>query len=176
MAEMNTDTQTRAHGGARRSKKLSTRVDMTPMVDLGFLLITFFMLTTTMMQPRVTKLVMPANDGKQMPLSASKALTVLLGPDNRIAFYESNGEENAPHPQDIRPTTYAEASGIGDIIRRKQQLLAAAGHPGDLMLIIKPTTTSTYKNTVALIDEVSINRVDRYVFMDIAPWETQYFQ
>ncbi|PUZ28198.1 biopolymer transporter ExbD [Chitinophaga parva] len=176
MAGMNTNTQTRSRGGVRRSKKLSTRVDMTPMVDLGFLLITFFMLTTTMAKPRVTNLLMPASDGKQMPLSASKALTVLLGPDNRIAFYESNGEETAPHPQDIHNTTYAEATGIGDIIRRKQKLLAAAGHPGDLMLLIKPASSSTYKNAVDLLDEVSINRVHRYAFMDIAPWEAQYFQ
>ncbi|PUZ20527.1 outer membrane transport energization protein ExbD [Chitinophaga costaii] len=176
MAEMNTNTQTHARGGGQRSKKLSTRVDMTPMVDLGFLLITFFMLTTSLAKARVTNLIMPANDGQQMPLSASKALTVLLGPDSRIAFYESNGEETAPHPQDIHTTTYAEASGIGSVIRRKQALLAAAGKPGELMVLIKPTTQSNYKNAVDLLDELSINRVNRYAFMDISTWEAGYFQ
>lgn len=175
MAEMNTNTQTRSYGGAKRSKKLSTRVDMTPMVDLGFLLITFFMLTTTMVQAKVTTLFMPVNDGKQMPLSASKALTVLLGPNNTIAYYESNGEETAPHPQDIHPTSYAESSGIGEIIRRKQQLLADAGKKGELMLLIKPDARANYKNAVDLLDEVSINAVKRYAFMDIAPWESAYF-
>ncbi|HEY0272962.1 MAG TPA: biopolymer transporter ExbD, partial [Chitinophaga sp.] len=105
-----------------------------------------------------------------------KALTVLPGPDNRIAYYESNGEETVSHPQDIHPTTYAEATGIGEIIRRKQALLAAAGKRGELMVLIKPANGASYKNAVDLLDEMSINRVERYAFMDIAGWEAGYFR
>src|ERR1044071_4850363 len=77
--------------GVKKAKKLSTRVDMTPMVDLGFLLITFFIFTTTMQTPSTMKLNMPKDTKKeeeQNKAKASGALTILLGKDNHVFYYE----------------------------------------------------------------------------------------
>ena len=78
-------------GGKKRSKKMSTRVDLTPMVDLGFLLITFFMLTTTLAKPQIMALVMPEKDIKKEdvePVKESKVLTLMLGANDKVYWYE----------------------------------------------------------------------------------------
>src|SRR5512133_3530913 len=77
--------------GVKKAKKLSTRVDMTPMVDLGFLLITFFIFTTTMSTPSTMKLFMPKDEKDPKNLTEIKesgALTIMLGKDNGLYYYE----------------------------------------------------------------------------------------
>src|SRR5437870_12175638 len=76
--------------GGVRAKKMSTRIDMTPMVDLGFLLVTFFILTTTMQKPKAMTVVMPdptKDTTQQTKLRASEAMTVLLGSNDHIFYY-----------------------------------------------------------------------------------------
>ena len=76
--------------GVKKAKKLSTRVDMTPMVDLGFLLITFFIFTTTMSSPKAMNLNMPKDTKNQEELNKAKesgALTIMLGKDNSVFYY-----------------------------------------------------------------------------------------
>ncbi|MBO9731822.1 MAG: biopolymer transporter ExbD [Chitinophaga sp.] len=172
MAEINTSEK----GGGRgtRSSKKSTRVDMTPMVDLGFLLITFFMLTTTMAQPKTMDLVMP-KDGPPMPLPDKKALTIVLGPDNKIAWYEGIGTDPAMPPQ-IHYTSYANHAGIRDVIIDKKNTVQQAFQKNELMVLIKADRHSNYKNVVDIMDEMLINQVDRYAVVDITPAEEQYFR
>src|SRR5476649_2766062 len=83
MAELN---QSPAHTGGRTSKKLSTRVDLTAMVDLAFLLVTFFMLTTRLSKPVAQRLAMPV-DGEPVPVAASHTVTVCLGKNDQIVYY-----------------------------------------------------------------------------------------
>lgn len=178
MAEINT-AETSDKPGVRRSKKLSTRVDLTPMVDLGFLLITFFIFTTTLSQPAVTDLFMPDDTKPASPINVgnSAALTVLPLEGNKVFYY--HGEMNeALATGAFGVTTYALKDGIGQVIRDKQVAMdrIKAGFRKDLTLMIKPAPESSYQNMVDLIDEVQINGLKHYALMDITEEEKRVVQ
>ncbi|MDQ2751883.1 MAG: biopolymer transporter ExbD [Bacteroidota bacterium] len=152
--------------GVKKGKKLSTRVDMTPMVDLGFLLITFFIFTTTISQPTTLKLNLPQdikNPEEQTKTKASGALTIMLGKDNNVFYYEG---ELAPGASNFKSTNFKDVRNV--IIAKKEST-----KPDDFMVVIKPDDESTYKNVVDLLDEMTINVVKRYALVDISPAEEQ---
>ena len=150
--------------GVKKSKKLSTRVDLTPMVDLGFLLITFFIFTTTMSQPTAMKLFLPKDTEKpeeQNKLKESAALTIMPGKNNQVYYYEGLD------PSKIQASNF---KAIRDEILDKKRRT----DPKDFMVIIKPTQDATYKNTVDLLDEMTIDEVKRYALVDITPDEYKF--
>src|SRR5215210_5252552 len=103
--------------GVKKAKKLSTRVDMTPMVDLGFLLITFFIFTATMSTPNTMRLIMPKdekNPEDQTEVKESGALTILMGKGNGVYYYEG---QLKPDGSNFMSTNYAE---IRNIIQKKR--------------------------------------------------------
>jgi biopolymer transport protein ExbD len=157
------------------SRKLSVRIDMTPMVDLGFLLITFFIFTTTMAEKRAMKLVVPTLDGSPTNLAASKALTILLGGSNKLYAYEGSWED-AVRSHKIITTDYSAYNGIGKLIREKQQQLQQTDREGKdgLVLLIKPTGKATYKNVIDVLDEAVINNVKKQVLVDASPDEALF--
>jgi len=163
MAEM--DTSGGGHKkkgpGVKKGKKQSTRVDLTPMVDLGFLLITFFIFTTTMSQPTAMKLNLPKDTDKpdeQNKLKESAALTVMPAKNNQVYYYEGLD------PTKIQSSNF---KAIRDVILDKKKRT----DPKDFMVIIKPTQDATYKNTVDMLDEMKIDDVKRYALVDITPDE-----
>jgi len=150
--------------GVKKGKKLSTRVDLTPMVDLGFLLITFFIFTTTMSSPTALKLNLPKDTEKpdeQNKLKESAALTVMPSKANYVYYYEGLD------PSKLQQTTF---KGVRDIILDKKRRT----DPKDFMVIIKPTQDATYKNTVDMLDEMTIDEVKRYALVDITPDEYKF--
>jgi len=174
--------------GVKKAKKLSTRVDMTPMVDLGFLLITFFIFTSTMSTPTTMALNMPKDEKdpqKQNEAKASGALTLMLGKNDQIFYYAG---ELAPDGSNFKSTNF---KGIRDIIIDKKKQVVANhvhysqcdairarnnGDPNscrdrDFVVVIKPNEEATYKNTVDALDEMTINGVKRYALVDISPVE-----
>lgn len=165
MAEMNTGSEQGSHKGGHRSKKLSTRVDMTPMVDLGFLLITFFMLTTSLSKPKTMDLIMPAKDGPPSQLQESKALTIILGANDKIIYYEGMSD----NPK-IMHSSYANSKGIRDVIATKHKEV------NDLMVLIKADNNANYKNVVDIMDEILINHVSRYAMVDITSEEKTFLK
>jgi biopolymer transport protein ExbD len=182
--------------GVKKAKKLSTRVDMTPMVDLGFLLITFFIFTATMKSPTVMDLNMPKESDKkdETKIKQSGALTILLGKDKNVYYYEGElTEENA--------STIFQRSNIDDIrkeiIKKKGEVIKAHQHDDkcdsiklkaknkvpqdinwekadldrDFVVVIKADADATYKNTVDILDEMTINAVKRYAMVKISDTE-----
>jgi biopolymer transport protein ExbD len=166
MAEMDTSSGGghKKGPGVKKPKKLSTRVDLTPMVDLGFLLITFFIFTTTMSQPTAMKLFLPKDTEKpedQNKLKESAALTIMPGKQNQVYFYEGLD------PTKIQASNF---KAIRDEILDKKRRV----DPKDFMVIIKPTQDASYKNVVDLLDEMTIDEVKRYALVDITPDEYKF--
>ena len=183
--------------GVKKAKKLSTRVDMTPMVDLGFLLITFFIFTATLSSPVAMDLNMPKDTEKvdeQNKIKQSGSLTILLGKNDQVYYYEGELlEENASSV--FKQTTF---KGIRDIIiKKKQQVIRdykpeakdeeikqkakargdkdweKAALDRDFFVVIKPNAEATYKNTVDILDEMTINNVKRFAMVKISDTEQE---
>lgn len=150
MAEMDTSGGGHKKGpGVKKAVKKSTRVDLTPMVDLGFLLITFFVFTTTMNQATAMKMNEPKDTkDDQKEVKASGAMTILLGKGNQVYYY--NGLLEADKlSQQFKSTDFKEIRKL--IVDKKK-----ATNPDDLMYIIKAADSSTFKNSMNIIDEMTI--------------------
>lgn len=152
--------------GVKKAKKASTRVDLTPMVDLGFLLITFFIFTTTISQPTAMKLFLPKDTDKpeeQNKAKESGALTLLLGKNNNVYYYEGQLAEQGANFQS------STMKKVRDIIINKKR----STPKDDLVIVIKPSEESTYKDVVDILDEMTINDITRYALVDISDVEGQ---
>jgi len=155
--------------GVKKSKKLSTRVDLTPMVDLGFLLITFFIFTTTMSQPTGMKLNLPKDTDKpeeQNKVKESGVLTLLLGKNDQVYYYEGT---LAPDASNFKSSNFKEIRN--EILSKKKST-----NPADFVVVIKPDKDCTYKNVVDMLDEMLINDVKRYATVEISDVEYQLIQ
>jgi biopolymer transport protein ExbD len=183
--------------GVKKAKKLSTRVDMTPMVDLGFLLITFFVFTATMTTPTTLDLNMPKDikdEKDQTEAKESGVLTILLGKGNQVYYYEGKLTVDESG-NNFNQTTF---KGIRDVILKKkadvisrhvhdetckktQEKAKEKGDPlwedackeRDFIVVIKPDEEATYRNTVDILDEMTIDQVKTYAMVKILPQEIE---
>ena len=182
--------------GKSKQKKFAVRVDFTPMVDMNRLLITFFMLCTTLSKPQTMEISMPSNDKsiteqQKSMVKASQAITLLLGADNKLYYYE--GEPNYKDYTSLKETSYT-PDGIRSILLQKN--VAAVNKVRALKLqkldlkiseeeyrkqvseiksgkdtptvIIKATDDASYKNLIDALDEMQICNIGKYVITDIA--------
>lgn len=162
MAEIENQTNQRKLSSKYLHKK-NIRVDLTPMVDLGFLLITFFIFTTTLAKPTVMKLYMPDDkNGPGDPVCASCVLTVFPAKDNSILFYEGDAGPNTV----LKKSNYSEDGIRQVILQKKKSVMMVRGTLDDFVLIIKPLPESSFQNFVDLLDEVAINNVKHYYISD----------
>ncbi|MGB3453466.1 MAG: biopolymer transporter ExbD [Moheibacter sp.] len=158
-----------------RVKKQSTNVDMTPLADLGFLLITFFMFTTTFSKPNVMGLNMPPKqdqkDKTETPeIDISNSISIILGGDNKIYWHQQE-------QQDLNPETLVETDYSKDGIRK--EILIARKKAKDeekFTVIIKPTDDSNYENLVNVLDEMEITQSTRYGIVDPSPNELSVYE
>jgi biopolymer transport protein ExbD len=183
-----------------KPKKMSTRVDFTPMCDLGFLLITFFMLTTSMTKPQTMEIAMPSKKkvdvAEQTTIKASKAVTIILGKNNKVFYYEGT-RENDVDPK-VTTTDYNKESGVRKYLiqrnyanvikvidlkkdlREKKLTEDAFNKKKDLILgdkdspivLIKATDESSYANLIDILDEMAIANIGRYAIIDVTPFDT----
>jgi biopolymer transport protein ExbD len=191
--------------GVKKAKKLSTRVDMTPMVDLGFLLITFFIFTATMRSPTTLDLNMPkeTDEKDETKIKQSGALTILLGKDDHVYYYEGElSQENAS--TSFKSATFKDIRDV--IIKKRLEVIRDHKHDDkceeikqkaktkalekgdksnkwetadldrDFVVVIKPDADATYKNTVDILDEMTINAVKRYAMVKISDTEKELIQ
>lgn len=183
--------------GKSKQKKKNVRVDFTPMVDMNMLLITFFMLCTSLVKPQTMELSMPSNDKNiqdqdRSEVKASQALTLLLVEDNKIYYYE--GMANTEDPKFLKETDYS-ANGLRAMLQRKNvnalakkaeldqkklamqisdadykaELSKIKGADGTPTVIIRALKKATYKNLVDALDEMQICAVGKYVIDKIGP-------
>ncbi|HEY0091056.1 MAG TPA: biopolymer transporter ExbD [Flavobacterium sp.] len=179
MAELNTGDAGGKKGSKKvRSKKLNSKVDLTAMVDLAFLLITFFMLTTSLSKPQSMDLGLPDKDedptkNKDVKVDENRTMTILLGDNNTMKYYM--GILNTPMaPKDI---TYGKAGIRAELLKRKKAVLEYTGNKDKgLIVIIKPSKKANYRNLVDILDEMAIVDVPTYAIVDILPEETQILE
>ncbi len=182
----------------RRSKKLSTRVDFTPMVDLGFLLITFFMLATTLNKPQTMEIALPSKDksaeDEQSVVKASRAITLLLDKNNAVYYYEGTRENEIDpvlYKTNFSPTglrqfllkrNYEVMSKIRELKADRerlklsdkefdQRLTAIKSDKSAPIVLIKATNESVYRNLIDALDEMAICNIERYAIDDISPFD-----
>lgn len=200
MADIPIEGQGKKKKGGKKVKRLSTRIDMTPMVDLAFLLITFFMLTTTLIKPQTMEIAMPSKEkvkeDEQTQVKASRAITVILAKNNKVFYYEGTREgEVDPKVQvtdfsskgirnfliqknidvmqkieELKKEKIAKDLPDSTFERRKTEIMGDKKAP---IVIIKATDEASYKNLIDILDEMAITNIGRYAIVDITPYDLE---
>lgn len=145
-------------GGKVRVKKQSTKIDMTPMVDLAFLLLTFFILTTTFNKPKTMELTMPdkvKDESEQTKINQDDILNLVLGENNKIYWW-------------IGLTPPAKVTNYSKDGVRKLLIEQTNANP-KMMILIKPQDESRYDNMVDILDEMEITNMKRYAIVEFTP-------
>jgi biopolymer transport protein ExbD len=195
MAELQVEDKGKK-GKKPKQKKHSSRVDLTPMVDLGFLLITFFMLTTSMLKPQTMEISVPSKDKvleeDQNKVKASQAITILLAKENKL-FYYFGTQENGIDPEVIE-TDYSseglrkmlfqknfDVNKAVDELKKEKKKMAEEDYKNKLsdlrsvktapVIMIKAADDANYKNLVDILDEMNISNIARYAIVDITPYD-----
>jgi biopolymer transport protein ExbD len=179
MAELNTDDGGGKKGGKVRSKKSNSKVDLTAMVDLAFLLITFFMLTTTLSKPQSMSLGLPDKEDdptdKPIKVDENRTLTVLLGDNNKMVYYMGLLATPIAGPTDI---SYGKEGIRKELLKRKTSVVEYTGSKDKgLIVIIKPSKKSNYRNLVDILDEMAIVGVpSNAIVNDFSPEELKLLE
>lgn len=163
MAELGGGGGGKKKGGKVRAKKTSTRIDMTPMVDLAFLLLTFFVMTTTLNKPQTMEITMPEKPkpGDEMPeINEKNVLTLVLGEDDKVYWYMG-----ITNPE-VKVSNFS-ATGIRKVLVAKKAELPK------LVVLIKAMDESKYKNMVDIMDEMNISAMQRFALVDITDTDVQ---
>jgi biopolymer transport protein ExbD len=164
MAELTASTANTT--GKYRRKQLSTRIDLTAMVDLAFLLITFFILTTTLSKSKMFSVAMPDNEGRSEPISEKRTMTICLGKNDQVVSFLGMTEKPLTEP---KISNYDKDGIRKAIIDLKDQVKKSTGK--DVFLLIKPAEHSNYQNLVNTLDELHIAGATGYAIVDITPKE-----
>lgn len=148
-------------------KRISTKVDLTAMVDLGFFLITFFMMATTMYKPKVMEINHPVDSPDPQNLPLLKTITLMLGNNNKVYYYFSTSETKNINDMVLDSTDYS-FKGIRKVLKdRIAFVIEKHGIEAkeDLFVLIKPLPTSSLKNTVYILDEMSILKIKSFALL-----------
>lgn len=189
MADISNNSNTTSNN--RKSGRKIPKLDMTPMVDLAFLLLTFFVLTATFNQPKTLKLVLPSKERGCGPhVNHHYGITLIMGDSNRLYWYKGR----LSNDKELNQISY-ETSGLRSVLRTynsaviqemnkineelrkdknsnqsianaKQKMTALYQNPEALVVVVKNQGKATYKNVVDIVDELKINQVASYFIVD----------
>jgi biopolymer transport protein ExbD len=197
MAEINTGGGGHKKGGKKRSKKASTRVDLTPMVDLGFLLITFFMLATTLIKPQTMEINLPRNDKiakkDETKVKMSKAITIILGKNNKVFYYFGETDPKTHLDPTVVMTDFSKTGIRSMLLDRNKDIMAKIKELRKIkqktqmsdeefrkeastiradkdapVVMITATDEAKYDNLVNILDEMQICNVSKYAIVDLS--------
>ncbi len=176
MAELNTGDSGGKKGSKKvRSKKQNSKVDLTAMVDLAFLLITFFMLTTSLSKPQSMDLGLPdkeddPNKDKPVKVDENRTMTILLGDNNQMKYYMGLLATPKIAPKEV---AYGKEGIRKVLLKEKDEVIKYTGTKNKgLIVIIKPSNKSNYRNLVDILDEMAIVDVPTYAIVnDYSPEE-----
>ena len=140
------------------NRKHSAFIEMTPMVYLGFLLITFFIFTSAMRESKAMKLTMPDNRGA-IDIKNSHAATIILGKDHMVYYYE--GALNLAIESNSIINTKFGNQGARELVMKKKNKIG-----DDIIVMIKLSEDCSYSDIVDAMDEMMITNVDKWVLMD----------
>ena len=169
MAELDTSGKGGGKGGKIRSKKASTRIDLTAMVDLAFLLITFFIMTTTQAKPKAMDMFMPDKSKKdvQLPVPETRTMTVLLGSNNKLEWYVGAPGKSAPTVDNFGKDGIRKT-----LVEQDKKIQESHQGPDNYMIVlVKASDKATYKDFVNMLDEINIAGIKVYGVVDITPVE-----
>lgn len=163
MAELNQDSG-KDKGGKVRSKKSGGKVDLTAMVDLAFLLITFFMLTTSLNKPQAMDVAMPDKNvetDRQTDINVDehRSVTLVLGSDDKIVWYQGDVNNPLAGPEVI---DYS-AEGLRAVLLRMKELVPRQAGGKDMIVVIRPSDKSVTRNIIDALDEMKIADIQRYM-------------
>ncbi|MDQ6530753.1 biopolymer transporter ExbD [Flavobacterium sp. LHD-85] len=154
-----------------RSRKLNSKVDLTAMVSVSFLLIIFFMVVGELSKPKGKNLVLPDNDditcGPTGHIKPNRLYTILLGDNNKIVTYSGI----LSYPLEIPKNFEFGKKGIREevFLKKKQikEYMISVGKPkSGIIVVIKPSSKSNFQNLVDILDEMKIAKIDTYSIVD----------
>jgi biopolymer transport protein ExbD len=181
-----------------RAKKSSTHIDMTPMVDLAFLLLTFFMLTTTFSKPKTMEINMPVKDPNTPPPKINNAITILLSEKDKIYWYDGEFKPDSTQliksdfsPNGIRKILLDRNKDVNAAVKELQKKLEkreladstykrlrieSMGDKKAVTVLVKTDDKAKYKNVVDMLDELNICNIGKYAIVDISQPEYELLQ
>ena len=163
-----------------KNGKSSPKVDLTPMVDLNLLLITFFMFSTTLNKPKAMEITMPfKQEQSDAKVKEDAAITILLGDENKVYYYEGIGSPE--NPPVVKSASFgSEENSIRNVLIDKKKKVRALQANGtltaddQLTVLIKPDVTSVTDDVVNIIDEMTINDIKIYTITDITKEDQKF--
>ena len=159
MAELNASEKS----GRRRSvNRLSPRIDLTAMVDLAFLLITFFIMATSLAKPKAMDLAMPV--GESEPVPETRTMTICLGKGNQALWYMGMAEKPLTSPQLVN---FSRTGLRKALVNTSKSVFEKTGKP--MIVVLKPSAHSVYSNFVSALDELNITNIQSYAVAQISP-------
>jgi len=164
MAELNQDSGKKGKGGKVRSKKNGGKVDLTAMVDLAFLLITFFMLTTSLNKPQAMDVAMPDKNVEtdvdtDVDVDEHRSLTLVLGSDDKLVWYQGDVKNPLQAPTVV---DYSK-EGLRDLLIKMKALVPQQAGGKDVIVVIRPSEKSVTRNIIDALDEMKIVDIKRYM-------------